>query len=209
MSLADILAKKKAAAAAAAEGDKAVNATPVAAVEAPVVVAEAKKEEAPAPAAKPLTFAEKMALKKQQAAAPKEESTAQAVEVPALAALSSITERITKTPSAPKDIPIVTDDADLQQKYADIRIKIDDLENRMGEDLKTAMTTLKKALMANPAACEIMLDEDIGEMVKALRRMTMQDVIETKETGGGKKKPKAKTMADLTPEMLAQGLAEL
>ena len=198
MSLADILAKKKAAAAAA-------SAPTVSTVTAAATI-EQPKAEAPAVVSKPLTFAEKMALKKASAVAVEKKEVQ---EVPALAALSSITERITKTPSAPKDIPIVTDDADLQQKYADIRIKIDDLENRMGEDLKTAMTTLKKALMANPAACEIMLDEDIGEMVKALRRMTMQDVIETKETGGGKKKPKAKTMADLTPEMLAQGLAEL
>ena len=201
MSLADILAKKKAAAAAA-------SAPTVSTVTAAATI-EQPKVEAPAVAAKPLTFAEKMALKKASAVAVEKKEVQEVQEVPALAALSSITERITKTPSAPKDIPIVTDDADLQQKYADIRIKIDDLENRMGEDLKTAMTTLKKALMANPAACEIMLDEDIGEMVKALRRMTMQDVIETKETGGGKKKPKAKTMADLTPEMLAQGLAEL
>jgi hypothetical protein len=40
-----------------------------------------------------------------------------------------------------------------------------------GEDLRFAMRDLKKALLANPSACALLGPEDIGEMVKHLKRM--------------------------------------
>ena len=45
-----------------------------------------------------------------------------------------------------------------------------------GEDLRYAMRDLKKAILANPSACALLLPEDIGEMVKHLRRMTEPDI---------------------------------
>lgn len=197
MSLAEILARKKAAAAAA-------NSPSPAPTEAPAP--------APAPAAeeKPLTFAEKLALRRKQEAEARAKT--EAPPPPAanpLAILEEPQEAEVKAPKEQREVKILTEDAEAQQQYANLREKIDALEDRAGEDLKNSMTILKKALMENPAACELMLDEDIGEMVKALRRITMQDVIEVKESGSGRKKPKASTMAPMTPEMFAKGLAEL
>lgn len=197
MSLADILAKKKAAAAAASAPTQAPAPAP-----APVA-------EAPAQPAKPLTFAEKMALKKAQAAGTLTAALAKPAPVAEASPLAVLDEPAVSAPvqqKVPKEIPILTEDTNTQQQYAGIRAKIDDLESRMGSDLKVAMEELKIALRSNPEACELMLDEDIGEMVKALRRMTMQDVIETKEPG--KKKPKATTMAALTTAMLEEGLKD-
>ena len=199
MSIAELLAKKRAAAAS--------NTT------APV---EEKKETPPAveetkPAVvenKPLTFAEKLALKKaQQQQATAVVSAPAKVEELAISISSQITEVAEKIHKE-IDIPIVTDDPVVQQKYADIKLKIEELEEKMGDDLKVAMTSLKKALHENSDACAHMLDQDIGKMVVALRRMTMQDVIEVKE-GKGTKKPKASTMKDLTAEQLMAGLEEL
>ena len=41
-----------------------------------------------------------------------------------------------------------------------------------GGELNGAMTTLREMLRANPAACSLMLPEDMGLMVRALRKMT-------------------------------------
>lgn len=206
MSLQDILAKKRAAAATPAPSPApALTAPPPA----PIPEPPAPAVEAPAVVeAKPLTFAEKIALKRKQ------DAEASANKVPAAPVaevnpLAILEETAVVVKKEAKEVPIVTDNMEVQQVYANLLEKINNLEHLMGDDLKNAMTNLKKGLMENPDACELMLDEDIGEMVKALRRITMQAVIETKETGGGKKKPKASTMAALTPEQLAQGLADL
>lgn len=200
MSLQDILAKKRAAAATPAPSPAPAPTAP------PPTVPEPP---APAAESKPLTFAEKIALKRKQdaEAAVSKPTAAPVVEANPLAILEESTNVAIK--KEPKEVPIVTDNMEVQQVYANLLEKINDLEHLTGDDLKNAMTNLKKGLMENPDACELMLDEDIGEMVKALRRITMQAVIETKETGSGRKKPKASTMAAITPEQLAQGLADL
>ncbi len=227
MSLAEILAKKKALAAGnnssssvTEEKKLEVNSpSPLPTTIPSTTVATPKTvEQAPAPApteqSKPLTFAEKLALKRKQdaeaLAQKKAESTSNAAPVEELAVLSPapVQESIAKAERAPVEIQIVSDDPEIQQKYADIKNKILDLEDKMGDDLKSAMTALKKSLHDNAEACAHMLDEDIGQMVVALRRMTMQDVIESKE-GSGKKKPKATTMRDLTAEQLMAGIEEL
>jgi hypothetical protein len=47
-----------------------------------------------------------------------------------------------------------------------------------GEELKTAMSKLKVALKQNPAACALLLPEDVGEMVKNLYRMTNKGILD-------------------------------
>jgi len=53
-----------------------------------------------------------------------------------------------------------------------IRQKIHDIQEMNGGELSGAMTTLREMLRANPAACSLMLPEDMGLMVRALRKMT-------------------------------------
>jgi hypothetical protein len=62
------------------------------------------------------------------------------------------------------------------------------------------MALLKKALMQNPNAVELMLPSDIGQMVIGLRKMTgveLAAVKEGKATGTRKKKEVALTAEEL------------
>lgn len=228
MGLAEILAKKKAAAEAAAPT-------------APAQEAEEKKpaQEAPAPvpapaasAEKPLTFAEKMALKKQQAAAqeapavspiaalaPEEKAAQHAAAAPsaplsfadklraqkeAVKAAQTVVQE--KTEIDPERIPADPDEA---QSFVDIVTKINDLKSLMEDDLKEGMSALKAAIKKNPSAADLLLDEELGLMVVALRRMRGITITEaTKEKKPGAKKPKAKEVA-LSAEELEAAWSEL
>lgn len=64
-----------------------------------------------------------------------------------------------------------------------------------GEDLKFAMRDLKRALLANPSACALLLPEDIGEAVQALKRM-IGPSLEKEETKRTKKEAKATKAAE-------------
>jgi len=224
MGLADILAKKKAAAEAAAPT-------------APAQEAEEKKpaQEAPAPvpapavaAEKPLTFAEKMALKKQQAAA--QEAPAPAVspiaateEKPAAAAPSaplSFADKLRAQKEAVKaaqtvvqekveiDSERIPADPDEAQSFVDIVTKINDLKSLMEDDLKEGMSALKAAIKKNPSAADLLLDEELGLMVVALRRIRGITITEaTKEKKPGRK-PKATEVA-MSAEQLEAAWAEL
>jgi len=86
------------------------------------------------------------------------------------------------------------------QIAADIQAKIQQLEDLSGENLKGEMASLKKALLANPAACMLLKDEDIGLMVASLRRMTgiALSASTVKKTAAKADKTKVKlTQADL------------
>lgn len=87
----------------------------------------------------------------------------------------------------------------VSQAAADIIPRIRELETLSGEDLAGEMTLLKGALLANPDAVALMLPEDIGLMVAALRKITGQAITEASEKkprGTGAKK-KALTAADM------------
>jgi len=59
-----------------------------------------------------------------------------------------------------------------------IRALIEKLETtEEGESLRNAMSELKVALKQNPAACSLMLEEDIGLCVKHLKRMVNKDIL--------------------------------
>lgn len=77
-----------------------------------------------------------------------------------------------------------------------IKEMIDQLsQTETGQPLKNAMNDLQRALLDNPAACAIMGEEDIGEMVKNLYRMNGQIIAE--EAGKVKtRKPKVEMTAE-------------
>lgn len=264
-SLAEILAAKKAAAQAGATD---VVAKPAISTPAPVtVVAEPVKQEPAVLPGKPLSFAEKLALKKKQeqlaattapAAAPttQQKPASGATTVPVTTGsttasttsgnkesgddfvdamhdtgtavaktagpLDHLTARIaqahvalpavdpvsreTRIKQIADSIPEGTESA-VADAYIDIKLRIDDLVALSGEDLVSAMSELKKALMKNPSAVSLMLDPDIGQMVIALRRIT--NVAATEAAKPGKTGPKATKSVQLTAEAMELAFAEL
>jgi hypothetical protein len=59
-----------------------------------------------------------------------------------------------------------------EEKASEISTRIKMLCDMSDADLKTEMQSLKAAIMQNPAATSLLLPEDIGQMVAALRRIT-------------------------------------
>lgn len=95
---------------------------------------------------------------------------------------------------------------EISQAATDILPRIKELQNLSGEDLESEMQILKKAILENPSAAMLMLPEDIGCMVVALRRMTGQSIAEaTAEKKTGTKKAKKA----LTAEEMAAAFDEL
>ena len=77
------------------------------------------------------------------------------------------------------------------QLYADLTQRIKDLESYSGEDLAKQMTVLKKTLKENPSACALMMPEDIGMLVSALRKITGKAAVAAAaKPARGKAKPK-------------------
>lgn len=91
------------------------------------------------------------------------------------------------------------------QLYADMQARINALKDLDTEDLTQAMKDLKRALSENPAACALMLPEDLGQMVAALRRIVGEDIAEASKPAK-ERKTKAKA---LTAEELAAAFDEL
>lgn len=179
-------------------------------------VVEEKKEVAVAQLPKPMTFAEKMALKKNQSIV--QDAAAQTGLPPAI--VTSTTSGIITIPETKKEetkiipeedhselikatLPAVTqapapDHSDEDaQAYADIKDRIDKLTELAGEPLENAMSDLKKALLKNPNATNLMQDQDIGQLVIALRKITGEAIAEAAKDGR-KTKVKAKQNIDLT-----------
>lgn len=96
---------------------------------------------------------------------------------------------------------------EVSQAAADIIPRIRELETLSGEALEKEMQLLKGALLENPSAADLMLPEDIGMMVTALRKVTGQsiaDATKEKAAGGTRKKSKA-----LSAEEMAAAFDEL
>ena len=169
-------------------------------------ISDPKKEE-PANTAvpKPMSFAEKMALRRKEQEAQKTESkdsvnsggdTIHKEEVPKEQAPVNTAPAQDALPSSakPADIPASVDTGtstqqqeqtqdtevspEARQAYADIKAKLEVLNSMSGTDLESSMKELKKALMANPAAVSLMEDSDIGQMVIALRKITGETIAE-------------------------------
>lgn len=83
-----------------------------------------------------------------------------------------------------------------------IRQKIADLQTlEDGPELKGQMDVLREMLLSNPDACATMLPEDLGLMVRALRKMTSNRVA----ADLGRAKPRASKTA--TPKLTAAEIA--
>lgn len=140
------------------------------------------------------SLAEKLAAKKaaamqiaQDKQAEKEEVRQEISEAVAIQQAAIAAQTIKETPlaqAAPKD--------ETPHGVVDLRPKIAELADLSGEDLTNAMKELKAALMHNPSAVSLMLPEDIGEMVAALRRITGQAITEATKP---KKEKKAKALS--------------
>lgn len=222
MSLADILAKKRA----AAGGDVSIipspsasspNVTDVIAKPAPVVPAPQisaglaallAKKNAPAvekPAQTEIKL--QMPVRTSAAPAPSVEEEQKTVEDKMAVAETTIAPSL-KVQATSIPTPLMEDGSEypieIQQQYTDIKTRIDALSSLSTEDLESAMGALKKSLKANPAACELLLDEDIGSMTLALRRsmFTAQQDATTDEAAKKTKKPKALDMKNLTPQQI-------
>lgn len=146
----------------------------------------------PVPEGKPLSFAEKMALKKASASQPVVEAadpvTAEAEK--SIATISPIKERIVAAVEAEEAVDTSSLSEADAQAYVDIKAKINMLADMSQDDLKGAMTELKKALLQNPQACYLILPQDIGQMVIALRTMKNEAVVAAEKAPKGTK-PKA------------------
>ena len=179
-----------------------------------------KMEEAPKEEGKPLSFAEKMALKRSQA-----ESTS----IVGTATVDTVkNSEMNSSPIADAKIPeavvigIVSHVAEEedhtaeveaaspedQQAYYDIKAKINLLSDMSEANLPGAMKELKTALLKNPQACYLILPQDIGQMVIALRAMKNEAVVEA-ASGKEKGPKKAKASKALTADEIAQAFDEL
>lgn len=97
-----------------------------------------------------------------------------------------------------------------RKSYKDIRNLVDSLKDTEDNDLANAMTDLKKSLIQNPSACMLMLDEEIGSMTIALRRLTQEAMVAAIKEPKEKKVAKDKVMKlNLTPEQMQRALDEL
>jgi len=95
-----------------------------------------------------------------------------------------------------------------QQAYYDIKAKINMLSDMSEANLPGAMKELKGALLKNPQACYLILPQDIGQMVIALRTMKNEAVVEA-TTAKEKGPKKVKASKQLTAEEIAQAFDEL
>jgi hypothetical protein len=90
----------------------------------------------------------------------------------------------------------------VEQEVMEIRSRISQLNDLSGTDLKHEMDDLKMVLLKNPAACELLLPEDIGEMVKAIRHILgyAQIVAVPEKTTRSKRKETVDLTLDLSLE---------
>ena len=88
-----------------------------------------------------------------------------------------------------------------EQIYSEISLRIKQLEDLSGDDLKNEMMNLKKALLENPQACMLLLPEEIGSLVSSLRKITGIAIAtasaKTKKAPGEKKASKKMTAQEL------------
>ena len=80
---------------------------------------------------------------------------------------------------------------------------------QVGEsDLRQEMGKLKVALLSNPAACNMLLPADIGEMVKHLMKISNKVIVEAKQ-GKMQKAGKKDAKVNLDPKVLDQMIDEM
>jgi len=89
---------------------------------------------------------------------------------------------------------------ELTQEAHEIKLRIAQLSELSGTDLKAEMDDLKMVLLKNPAACELLLPEDIGMAVAAIKRLVGTAIAAaTKETPSSRRK--GSTKVDLSIDL--------
>ena len=101
---------------------------------------------------------------------------------------------------------VAQDPAEISQLASEIQTRIASLESLFEDNLKGEMDALKLTLRENPSAAALMLDEDVGLLVKNLMRITNVAIQEANESKA-KGKPK-KEKVQLTKEQIDAALAE-
>lgn len=89
-----------------------------------------------------------------------------------------------------------------------IQQRISELQSLNGVDLKASMAKLRAMLLDNPSACALLLPEDAGQMVAALRRMTNNKVAQTLTASKPKKEKAVKLDAPMTHAQMQAALDE-
>ena len=166
------------------------------------------KETLPAPSAtvpKTETFVERMArLKREKEAKNPTISTS----VAAISAAVTILQEKKEPPvvelnAHQKEVLSSVEDAEMAQAYTDVCMKINSLQYADdGEDLSKAMDNLTISLKKNAAACALLKDPDIGQMVIHLRRIVGEKMTEEAEPKKrGRKPASALTKEDITTQL--------
>lgn len=104
---------------------------------------------------------------------------------------------------------IAQDPAEISQLASEIQTRIANLENLFEDDLKGEMDALKIVLRENPSAAALMMDEDVGLLVKNLMRITntaIQEANESKAKGKPKKEKVQLTKEQIDAALAAEGL---
>jgi hypothetical protein len=99
---------------------------------------------------------------------------------------------------------IELNEVDIKQAASDITQRINQLDSLSGESLKSEMSQLKRALLDNPAACALLLPEDIGMMVANLRKVVGTAIMASSKPAKEKKDKKKQ----MTPEELKAALED-
>ena len=94
-----------------------------------------------------------------------------------------------------------------QQAYSDLLPRLAALQSISDDKLQDEMRLLKKALMENPAACALMLPQDVGQLVTALRRLTGEQLALAAAKPKGGRGGKQKLLMDA--ESIASAFDEL
>lgn len=97
-----------------------------------------------------------------------------------------------------------------EQIASELQTRIQNLHPRQGDNLSMEMDSLKRVLLENPAACSLLMDEDIGMLATNLRRIT--GIALASATAAKEKKtaaPKAPKQKQLSAEEFNNALDDM
>lgn len=100
----------------------------------------------------------------------------------------------------------IPEGGEASQLASEIQARIAALESLFDEPLKEEMNELKRVLLSNPSAASLLKDEDVGLLVKALRRTVSVAIAEA--SAAKEKKPASRKTKPLTKDQLKQALLE-
>lgn len=151
------------------------------------------------------TFVERMARLRRE-----KEAKAPAISVSSTAVASAITllQERKETPPVElnqhqKEVLAEVEDNETAQAYTDVCLKINSLQYADdGEDLAKAMDNLTASLKKNAAACRLLKDPDIGQMVIHMRRRVGEEMVkEAEPKKKGRKPASALTKEDISTQL--------